>query len=45
MASHDGSEEPDPFRGALEHADLPVVPHQRAPLDDLEDPGLAAPPG
>lgn len=23
--------------GPLDHADLPVVPHQRAPLDDEDD--------
>jgi hypothetical protein len=43
MATQDRSEEPDPFRGALEHADLPLVPHQRSPLDDV-DPGGTAPP-
>lgn len=45
MAPQDRSEEPDAFRGALEHADLPLVPHQRSPLDDPEEPGLTAPPG
>ncbi|HEY0214817.1 MAG TPA: hypothetical protein VGC57_00315 [Cellulomonas sp.] len=38
MAEQDPPEGPAPNRGRLEHADLPLVPHQRTAPDDRGEP-------